>query len=419
MANTILLKRSDVANSIPATGNLVQGEMALNFADGNLFFKNTSDNIVLLASTKIANISGNITGGNINTTGQVVATGNVTGNFFLGNGSQLTGINTFSTISVAGQSNVVADSISDTLTFAAGAGIAILTDAGNDVITIATIGTGDSIFATGGTMGTVEEVVTSEEDLGLITQSVAEEYDLGTIVTGGLIYPSQLYIENIADFFILGGNPGQYLGTSGNGVMVWQTLDSAPLEGSMVGNILGNTFSIVDVASLSATGSISSQSVSLNFVTKTGTNGVGNIGQSDNTFNTVFARATSALYADLAECYQADADYEPGTVLVFGGNKEVTISTVFCDSRVAGVVSTDPAYKMNAGLTGQHVVTVALTGRVPCKVLGPVSKGDLMVSSPHGYAVACNSPTIGTVIGKSLENFSDAQGTIEIVVGVR
>lgn len=196
MANTILLKRSDVANSIPATGNLVQGEMALNFADGNLFFKDTSDNIVLLASTKIANIAGNITGGNINTTGQVVATGNVSGNFVLGNGSQLTGINAFSTISVAGQSNIVAESISDTLTFTAGSGIVLFTDAANDVITIATSGTGDSIFATGGSMGTVTELVTAEEDLGLIVDPIIEQYDLGLLVISGLVYPDQFLLPS-------------------------------------------------------------------------------------------------------------------------------------------------------------------------------------------------------------------------------
>jgi len=492
MANTILLKRSDVANSVPAAGNLVPGELALNFTDGNLFFKDSSNEIVLLTSSQFVDVSGN-----------------VSGNFILGNGSQLTGINAFSTISIAGQSNVVADSISDTLTFAAGSGIALLTDAANDVITIATVGTGDSIFLTGGSMGTVEEAITSEEDLGLIVDSVIEAYDLGSIVTGGLIYPSQLFIENIEDFFILGGEPGQYLGTSGDGVMVWQTLDQAPLQGTMVGNILGNTFSIVDVASLSATGNITAANfigdgsqltglpagytdsdvanllssfgsnsisttgnisggnisggnisgtnltgtiataaqpnitsvgtltslsvtgnisggnlitaglVSLSSITKSGSNGVGNIGSATNTFDTVFARATSALYADVAENYLADANYEPGTVLIFGGTQEVTMSEHESDTRIAGVVSTQPSYIMNSGLVGQHVVTVALLGRVPCRVLGPISKGNMLVSTCDGYAMASSNPKMGTVIGKALENFNGTEGVIEIVVGIR
>ena len=82
-----------------------------------------------------------------------------------------------------------------------------------------------------------------------------------------------------------------------------------------------------------------------------GANGVGNIGSSTTTFNTVFAKATTAQYADLAEKYIADAEYTPGTVLVFGGSGEVTISDVSHDTRVAGVVSTNPCHLMNAGQT--------------------------------------------------------------------
>lgn len=79
MTNTILLKRSDVANTVPLTENLIPGELALNFADGNLFFKDTSNNIVLLTSTQFVNVLGNVTGGNLNTGGSLTATGNVTG----------------------------------------------------------------------------------------------------------------------------------------------------------------------------------------------------------------------------------------------------------------------------------------------------------------------------------------------------
>jgi hypothetical protein len=150
-----------------------------------------------------------------------------------------------------------------------------------------------------------------------------------------------------------------------------------------------------------------------------GANGVGNIGSSTTYFNTVFAKATSAQYADLAENYRADADYEPGTVLEFGGDEEVTISITDSSKRVAGVVSTNPAYLMNAGLSGKHIASVALTGRVPVKVVGPVAKGDLMVSNGNGRARACMDavPIVGTIIGKSLENFTSGEGTIEVVIG--
>jgi hypothetical protein len=127
--------------------------------------------------------------------------------------------------------------------------------------------------------------------------------------------------------------------------------------------------------------------------------------------------ATTAVYAaDLAEKYQADAEYDPGTVLMFGGEFEVTIAdddTI----RVAGVVSTDPAYLMNKGLDGVNTVAIALQGRVPCKVKGKIRKGDMLVAASGGYARATDNPKFGAIIGKALENFDGEEGVIEIVVG--
>ena len=146
-------------------------------------------------------------------------------------------------------------------------------------------------------------------------------------------------------------------------------------------------------------------------------NAVGNIGSSSNYFNTVFAKATSAQYADLAEKYTADAEYAAGTVVVFGGTAEVTVNAVAGDTKVAGVVSTNPSYTMNSGLESEHVATVALTGRVPTMVVGPVRKGDLMVAAGLGRAQSSVDPKVGSVIGKALEDFDGAEGTIEVVVG--
>ena len=146
-------------------------------------------------------------------------------------------------------------------------------------------------------------------------------------------------------------------------------------------------------------------------------NGVGNIGNSTGYFNTVFAKATSAVYADLAETYAADQVILPGTVVSFGGANEVTMSTQAGDTRIAGVVSTNPSYVMNAGLTAQHPVVVALTGRVPTSVTGNVTKGDMMVSAGDGTACASAAPVMGSVLGKALEDFTGESGVIEIVVG--
>jgi len=129
--------------------------------------------------------------------------------------------------------------------------------------------------------------------------------------------------------------------------------------------------------------------------------------------------ATTARYADLAENYLGDADYEPGTVLVFGGSAEVTVCTAKGDRKAAGVVTTNPAHLMNSALEGDHVVGLALQGRVPCKVIGKVAKGDMLVtSSIPGYAMVDNDPKLGTVLGKAVqEKTDDARGIVEIVVG--
>lgn len=148
-----------------------------------------------------------------------------------------------------------------------------------------------------------------------------------------------------------------------------------------------------------------------------GSNAVGNIGSSTTYFNTLFAKATSAQYADVAEMYEADQIIEPGTVVCFGGTKEVTMCKEDSCRRVAGVISTNPSYLMNSGQTGEYVVPVALTGRVPVKVTGIIHKGDMMVATSNGRARAEDNPAVGSVIGKALADFDGQDGVIEVVVG--
>ena len=129
--------------------------------------------------------------------------------------------------------------------------------------------------------------------------------------------------------------------------------------------------------------------------------------------------ATAAQFADLAEIYSSDKLYEPGTVVVFGGEAEVTTTDVFCDHRVAGVVSTEPAHLMNSNAEG---IAIALRGRVPCKVEGPVNKGDIIVTSPTlgvGTALTKDSalPNAVCVIGKAIENNPESGiKLVEVVV---
>jgi len=150
-------------------------------------------------------------------------------------------------------------------------------------------------------------------------------------------------------------------------------------------------------------------------------NGVGNIGNATGQFNTIFAKATSAQYADVAEKYLADQNYEPGTVVEIGGSAEVTQTNTLASTRIAGVVSTDPAFIMNSGAAGDHVVTVALLGRVPCRVAGRVRRGDLLCSSiiaGHAVSLPADQYRPGAVIGKALEDHDqDGTGLIEVLVG--
>lgn len=144
------------------------------------------------------------------------------------------------------------------------------------------------------------------------------------------------------------------------------------------------------------------------------------LGTATNQWRAVYGHTIEATYADLAERYEIDSDFELGSVVVFGGDKEITLCKKSADVSVAGVISTDPAFKMNtqAGDDTTHPY-VALRGRVPCKVVGPVHKGDLLVtSSIFGYAKSVGKTDMGlAVFAKSItEDLSDGPKTIEVVI---
>jgi hypothetical protein len=312
--------------------------------------------------------SGNVTGGNILTAGLISATGNITGGNIIGNlitGGSGGGITGTGNISIVG--NVTANNFTGTS------------------LTVST---------------------------GNITAG-------NLLLSGAIIDSAQLDIQTSAS------NANIALAPNGTGIVTVSTGLSA--VGNVSGGNLNVTGNIVDTGALSIiTGSNGNITLSPNGtgviiaskdILNGQANGVGNIGNATGYFNTVFAKATSAQYADLAEKYVADADYEPGTVVMFGGTAEVTLCVNDSCSRVAGVISTNPSYIMNGTLDADHVATVALTGRVPCRVTGTVRKGDLMVSAGNGTARAEENPAVGTVIGKALADHDGGAGTIEVVVG--
>jgi hypothetical protein len=316
-------------------------------------------------------LSGNITGGNILTGGRVSATGNVTGNYIIGNGSQLTNLIT-NTIQ-NGNSNVLVGSSAGNISINVN-GIGQTTT--GIISATGTVTAGN--IATGGTMSATGEITGSNVRTNGTVSAI------GNITAGNVIF--------------------------GNGIV----------SGS--GNITAGNISTSGL--INVTGNVTSGNLTVGTGTITGgnivnsnANGVGNIGSSTIYFNTVFAKATSAQYADLAENYLADADYTPGTVVIFGGEQEITVTAEAADERVAGVISTNPAYLMNSGELG---LPVALRGKVPVRVVGSVIKGDsLVTSTTPGVALSVGRERVygQAIFAKSLEsNNSDGEKVILAVI---
>ena len=223
-------------------------------------------------------------------------------------------------------------------------------------------------------------------------------------VNGAATVGSTLTTTGTATVNVLSSN-GNVSGTGASFSGVGQF--RAGIQGTNIGNVTPKSGKFT---TLDATGAVNFDSVlnidgtlTCNQITPFGNANV-DIGSVTNQFANVYAFSTRALYADLAEKYIADGAYEPGTVVVFGGDQEITITEIPGDTRVAGAISTEPAYIMNSGSTG---LEVALRGKVPVKVKGAVSKGDLLVTSAEaGYACSIihyPNSNPNAVFAKSLE----------------
>jgi len=261
----------------------------------------------------------------------------------------------------------------------------------------------NTVFATTGTFGGTVSATTLTGAGGSITGLNATQLTSGTVPAARLSGTYSITAANITSQ----ANSATITAASTN------TANQIVLrDGS--GNFSAGTIT----ATLSGQASTIASQANSATITAASTNTANQIVLRDGSGNfaagTVTALATSAQYADIAEMYSSDHPHEPGTVLEFGGEAEVKRSSQDASPRVAGVVSTKPAHLMN---NKQGGVAVALVGRVPTHVVGPVRKGDMMVSTADGRARAEANPTMGTVIGKALEDFDDAQGTIEVVVG--
>jgi hypothetical protein len=186
---------------------------------------------------------------------------------------------------------------------------------------------------------------------------------------------------------------------------------SLSVTGNVTGNyIFGNGSQLTGITA----GSTYSNANVVTLLASFGSNSISTTGN-------ITASNLNSSNADLAEMYSADVKYAPGTLVKFGGNQEITITSSSHCTQVAGIISTDPSYLMNSAQVGDYVAPVALTGRVPCQVVGPIFKGDRLVSSNiAGVATALDKNLYepGCIVGKALEEYQSANvGVIEVAVG--
>jgi hypothetical protein len=368
-------------------------------------------NITVTVTATGANIAGyttstgNITGGNLITTGFATATGNITG----GN------VNSLGLVSVTG--NVIGGNINSAAAISA---IGLITAGGN--VTGANIVTNGIVTAAGNITG--GNLLTSGQLTATGAVNATGNITGGNIITAGLITSTGNINSsaNISGSFIL-GNGSQLTGISA-AVSVTKFVNgtSEGNIGGSGGNINFNVGGTSNVVVMSTTGIITT-GVTTPSITKSGSNAVGNIGSSSNYFNQVFATATTALYADVAERFAADDILPPGTVVELGGTQEITRSQTDLSENVFGVISTKPAYTMNGGAGDDDThPKVAMTGRVPVLVTGVVKKGDRLVSAGNGIARAARTgeATAFNTIGRSLvDKTTPESGTIEAIVTIK
>jgi hypothetical protein len=239
-------------------------------------------------------------------------------------------------------------------------------------------------------------------DIGTTPLIFTQNYSANSI-SGGT---SNVTVYSNANVTISSAGTPNVLTISSTGTVTFGTV-------SATGNITGN-YNLCNGSQLTGLTENHGNFTVLTLLAALGSNSISTTGN-------ITASNLNSSNADLAEMYVADADYPAGIVVEFGGDYEITIARISHSTAVAGITSTNPSYLMNKEQAGQYVLPVALTGRVPCQIIGTVVKGDRLVSSDYmGVAQRLdpNKYEPGCIVGKALENYdSEEIGVIEIAVG--
>ena len=435
--------------SLAVTGNVTAGNLVGIFANGNSSISipaaNGNINIsaggvsneIVITTTGI-NVTGTLNAtGNANVlnigTAQVLATANVTAPQLISNIATGTAPLVVTSTTRVANLNVNHANVADNINVAAGTG--------NNFLIFANAATGNvaELTSTGLTANLSNNSITATTFVGALSGAATTAGTVTTAAQGNITSLgtlTSLGVNGTVTAVAFTANTGIFTGNgSGLTALNASNISSGTLAQARLANanvILGSTTltlgstvtAVTGLTSVAVTANITAGNVYAN----SGTVGAGTIltpalttganttaGSITGNWTLTAGSRMEATYADLAEYYEADVKYLPGTVLMFGGEKEVTLADDGT-SKVAGVVSTNPAYVMNATCPGL-LTAIALQGRVPCKVRGKISKGDMLISGGNGFARPNQFPAMGTVIGKALQDFDGHEGVIEVAVG--
>ena len=367
--------------------------------------------------TGIVSASGNITGGNITTGGTATVTGNVTGgNLAIGGLATITGnitggnVTTGGSITATGTGNITGNVNGGNLRTTG-----LITATGT--VTGGNVASGGFITA-GSTVSSVGNITSAANVAGA---NVIASVNVSAV-------------GNVAGTYFI-GNGSQLTGISAavsvskiesglSNVQIASANANITMAVSTTANVVVVSQNGLSITTQSANAtSPGTSGLSTAYIEHLGSNAVGNIGSSASYFNRIFATATTALYADVAERFESDELLDPGTVVELGGSKEITRSRLELSENVFGVISTRPAFTMNGGAGEDDThPAVAMTGRVPVKVTGIINKGDRLVSAGDGIARAAQpgEATSFNVIGRALVSKSTNDlGTVEAIVNIQ